>query len=198
MQFSMAFPEGDHFPDIHIPGTRYSSQLSKQIISNEPAESDPTAIPRPRSVERCSGMALRFRTPPWQKDFTTANLVFRGKITEVRRISEGPPSHRIIIQFAVTTVWKGRASRQLTMHTELEQAACWGFWPDLVSVGNELLVFAVERPAQWLQWEKVAGFPKGQKTVFTTSICTHTSNWSPTIDAILRQTFGSGQQPVQK
>jgi hypothetical protein len=121
-------------------------------------------------------MALRLPNAGVAKDFGEADLVFRGKITEVRRILEGLPSHRIIVQFAVSTVWKGRAARQLTMHTELEQAACWGFWPDLVRVGNDLLVFAVERPAHWLQWERVAGFPKDQKTVFTTSICTNPSS----------------------
>ena len=137
-------------------------------------------------------LACSCRAPTWEQDFAEAAVVFRGSITSVKRVSGGPVD-RIILRFAVLTTWKGPGGRSVIMHSEIEQAACWGFWPDLVKVGNNVVVFAFEQPRDWLQWHKVPEFPKDQRTVLTTSVCSHTSRWSREIQSIMIQRFGPGR-----
>ena len=102
--------------------------------------------------------------PVWEKDFAESSMVFRGKVSALTKIS-GAPTGRIIVRFAVLANWKGAAQDFVTMHTELEQAACWGFGPDLVQVGNDLLVFASEQPRDWeAVGEQSRVFPSIRKT----------------------------------
>jgi hypothetical protein len=83
----------------------------------------------------------------------SADLVFRGTITA---ISGGK------IWFRVDRVWRGRVGQTFDMPDFREGAACLGFWPALVKVGNDLLVYA-----QWLP-------PGSREGDYFTSICTRT------------------------
>src|SRR5262249_42838063 len=63
----------------------------------------------------------------------SSEVVFRGTITQ---ISEGK------IVFRVTQIWKGDVGRTFNMPEFIESAACLGFRERLLTVGNDLLVFA--------------------------------------------------------
>ena len=80
-----------------------------------------------------------------------AEVVFRGTITD---ISEG------MAHFRVERVWKGKVGRYFEMDGIPEGSACIGFWPDLLSIGNDLLVYAFRLPDK--EWP------------YFTSICTRT------------------------
>lgn len=62
-----------------------------------------------------------------------AEIVFRGTITE---ISGGN------VVFRVHRVWKGNIGPTFRMPEISEGAACLGFLPKLLKVGNDLLVYA--------------------------------------------------------
>jgi hypothetical protein len=77
-----------------------------------------------------------------------ADVVFQGRITE---IADG------VVTFGVARVWKGNIAQVFRMPDLREQAACEGFWPAHLEVGNDLLVYAQKQPPK---------DPKGQ--YFTT------------------------------
>ncbi len=66
-----------------------------------------------------------------------ADVVFRASITD---ISEGK------VFFRVDRVWKGNVGRTFEMPEFREEAACLGFWPTHLKVGNDLLVYAKRMP----------------------------------------------------
>jgi hypothetical protein len=84
----------------------------------------------------------------------SADLVFRGTI--ITAIGEGK------VWFRVDRVWKGHIGPTFEMPDLREGAARLGFWPTLLKVGNDLLVYA-----QWLP-------PGSKEGEFFTSICTRT------------------------
>lgn len=82
-----------------------------------------------------------------------ADVVFRGSITD---ISGGK------VVFRVERVWKGNIGRTFEMPELREEAACIGFWPSQLKVGNDLLVYA--------KWQ-----PFGSRDgAYFTNICTRT------------------------
>jgi uncharacterized protein YihD (DUF1040 family) len=78
-----------------------------------------------------------------------ADLVFRGTIVELRK-STKPTNIRggfgrdrkETVVFRVSRVWKGQVSQMFEMRAIEETAACVGFWPPLLKLGEDLLVYA--------------------------------------------------------
>ena len=101
-----------------------------------------------------------------------AEVVFRGTITDIRSGT---------VSFRVDRVWKGDAARIFEMPDFPESAACIGFAPKWLQVGNDLLVFAA----------RLHRYP-GDNDYFT-SICGRTSLASEAGDALRR--LGTGRLP---
>lgn len=81
-----------------------------------------------------------------------ADIIFRGTITgfhaDKKRTGLDDLGHNSqntkgMVVFRVTRVWKGDVTPSFEMPAVEETAVCWGFWPPLLKVGNELLVYAV-------------------------------------------------------
>jgi hypothetical protein len=143
------------------------------------------------TAEACS-----CRAPSWETNYARANSVFRGRIVDVRYVDPKTKwERRVIVRFAVIEAWKGVDGSEVVMHSNLESAACSGFWPHLVEVGKELLVFAYQEPSRY-SWASVPGFPRNQDTVLTTSICSRTSEWSASAGEF-RKRFPSGRRPTR-
>ena len=81
-----------------------------------------------------------------------AEVVFQGTITEIKDST---------VFFRVARKWKGQVSRVFTMPDARETGACRGFEPKLLSVGNDLLVYANR-------------LPDSKDGAYFTSICTRT------------------------
>jgi len=101
-----------------------------------------------------------------------AEVVFRGTITDIRGGK---------MSFRVDRVWKGNLGRNFEMPDFPETSACIGFWPQLLQVGNDLLVFA---------W-RLHRYP-GDNEYFT-DICTRTNLASEAGDALKK--LGRGNPP---
>jgi hypothetical protein len=97
-----------------------------------------------------------------------ADVVFRGTIVALRdsgRPPVGGGDTGKIAVFRVTRVWKGDVGSTFEMPAYEETSACWGFWPRLLRVDNDLLVYA----KRW-DWDgKTPGTFR-----FETSICSRT------------------------
>ena len=65
-----------------------------------------------------------------------AEIVFQGTVTSFRDSSDG----RVVV-FRVSRVWKGHVTA--TFEMPALESTCGGFYPGLLKIGNELLVFAV-------------------------------------------------------
>lgn len=96
-----------------------------------------------------------------------AEVVFRGTITALRDSKNdlgyfavlGRDTKKIAV-FHVSRVWKGEVGETFEMPALEETAACWGFWPSFLKIGNDLLVYA----------SRVHGHRE-----YLTSICTRTT-----------------------
>ena len=68
----------------------------------------------------------------------TAEVVFQGTVESIR----GTGVHRTVV-FRVSRVWKGRVGSTFEM-TGLETTGsmCHAFWEGLLTIGNELVVYA--------------------------------------------------------
>jgi hypothetical protein len=73
-----------------------------------------------------------------------SDLVFRGVVTGFH----GSGEDRTVI-FDVNRVWKGKVTRTAEMRAI--EGSCVGFYPGLLKVGNELLVFATLGRKEYLQ-----------------------------------------------
>jgi len=62
-----------------------------------------------------------------------------------------------------------------------ETSACIGFWPDLLEVGNDLLVYADRHP------------PNSKEGAYFTSICTRTRMWKEAREDL--RELGAGKAP---
>jgi hypothetical protein len=78
-----------------------------------------------------------------------ADVVFRGTITALRDsehdlgyLSAMAHDTRKIAVFRVSRVWKGEVGETFEMPALEETSACVGFWPSLLKIGNDLLVYA--------------------------------------------------------
>ena len=101
-----------------------------------------------------------------------AEVVFRGTITDIRAGN---------VSFRIERVWKGNIGRTFDMPDFPESAACIGFAPKWLRVGNDLLVFAA----------RLHRYP-GDNDYFT-SICSRTSLASEAGDAF--EKLGRGRLP---
>jgi hypothetical protein len=78
-----------------------------------------------------------------------AEVVFSGTITALRDSEKGSgfapefvrDSKKIVV-FRVSRVWKGEVGQTFEMPALEETSACIGFWPSILTVGNDLLVYA--------------------------------------------------------
>jgi hypothetical protein len=78
-----------------------------------------------------------------------SEVVFRGTITSLRDATTAPDlpagfgrDTRKIVVFRVSRVWKGNIGQTFEMPAVEEASACIGFSPDVLKVGNDLLVYA--------------------------------------------------------
>jgi len=103
----------------------------------------------------CSACSCAISTTRVAKD--EAGVVFRGTITALRDAGKSDPKKIAI--FRVSRVWKGEVGQTFEMPAVEETSMCVGFWPSLLKVGNDLLVYAK-------QWPRSAEY--------YTTICTRT------------------------
>ena len=99
--------------------------------------------------------------PTVQEAKQRATVIFRGSITALRQATTTvrimPEDTGKIAVFHVTRVWKGAVGKTFEMRALEEGSACWGFSPQLLKVGAELIVYA---------------FRAGEE--YYTSVCTRT------------------------
>ena len=101
------------------------------------------------SVALCLSGGLSFPcscSPPITALFASANadVVFRGKITDLRELSTGSGKQRYtrrIAVFRVSRVWKGVVGQTFEI-TAPEKLLCMGSEPSYFKIGNDLLVYA--------------------------------------------------------
>jgi hypothetical protein len=113
-----------------------------------------------------------------------AEVIFRGTIIELRESRKrldylaafGRDTGKIAV-FRVTRVWTGEVGETFEMPAVAETAACWGFWPSFLKVGNDLLVYA-------------SRFPGGAE--YSTNVCTRTAVAKDTKDF---DELGPGAEP---
>jgi hypothetical protein len=67
-----------------------------------------------------------------------ADVVFLGTVSEFRDSAKGD---RLAV-FSVKRVWKRPVTETFEMQAFESGYACFGFWPGVLKLGNELLVFA--------------------------------------------------------
>ena len=97
------------------------------------------------------------------------DIIFRGTIvgfhadkkrTGMDDLGVNGRNTKGIVVFRVTRVWKGAVTPLFEMPALEETMTCWGFWPDFLKVGKELLVYAI----------------RDQRTSeYYSDICTHTT-----------------------
>jgi hypothetical protein len=79
-----------------------------------------------------------------------SELIFRGRITALRDTTKVPSLEARslardtgkMVVFRVSRIWKGDLGQTFEMPALEETSVCWGFWPDFLKVGNDLLVYA--------------------------------------------------------
>ena len=92
-----------------------------------------------------------------------AEIIFRGTIIDLRSSDKPSELEEVTTKgrtalFRVTRVWKGNVGPSFEMPAKDERGDCWGFPPDYLKVGTELLVYA----------QRVGG------AHFYSSVCTRT------------------------
>ena len=88
--------------------------------------------------------------PTVQNAKERANVIFRGTITALRplrptdkRVWIGDPGDTgKIAVFRVARVWKGEVGPVFEMPAIQEGGGCWGFAPQFLKLGTELIVYA--------------------------------------------------------
>lgn len=75
-----------------------------------------------------------------------ADIIFRGTIVELRDASKPAPlfgyDTKKTVVFRVSRVWKGQVGQTFEMPGVTETSDCTGFSPELLKVGEDLLVYA--------------------------------------------------------
>src|SRR5262249_45226119 len=100
-------------------------------------------------------------TPSTQAAREEADAVFLGKITSLEIVSLNNPGSRVIVDFQVSSVWKGSVPEHFRMDSIISTSFCEGFSRSDLGLGKELVVFA----------NRVRS---GLVYVYTTNICTLT------------------------
>ena len=81
--------------------------------------------------------------PPTVEDARSrADAVFLGAVKKVRVLEPNNPGSKVIVEFTVSRVWKGKVTKEFEMRSVLETSFCEGFFKDDLVVGKQLLVFA--------------------------------------------------------
>jgi hypothetical protein len=81
-----------------------------------------------------------------------SQAVFRGTITALRPTGKDYKAERAfgdtekIAVFRVSRIWKGEVGPTFEMPAVVEFGGCWGFVPQFLKVGAELLVYAQRPP----------------------------------------------------
>lgn len=125
--------------------------------------------------------------PPLQEARARADVIFRGTIVALRP-STGPQGFGDtfdtgkIAVFHVARFWKGKLGPTFEMPALEETSACWGFWPSLLKVGNDLLVFAfrVQNETNGTFW-------------YETTVCSRTAPAKENRDL---EELGAGSEPA--
>jgi hypothetical protein len=117
-----------------------------------------------------------------------ADVVFRGTIVALRPSTKpigfiGVTDTGRIAIFHVSRVWKGDVGATFEMPAHEEAAACWGFWPNLLKAGNDLLVYAYLVPGET---------ESGGTFMFETNICSRTAPTRANEDL---KALGAGYEP---
>jgi len=128
------------------------------------------------SASLCIARACDCSAPTVNEAKKDAQIVFRGTITAFR---DSNNRERFAV-FHVSRVWKGKVPQTFEMLAFEESVACLGFWPQFLSVGNDLLVYA---------------FPLGSPPAYFTSFCTRTSLAKDSKDF---EKLGRGRAPASK
>ncbi|MCW8929408.1 MAG: hypothetical protein OQL19_04105 [Gammaproteobacteria bacterium] len=77
--------------------------------------------------------------------FKSADLIFSGKITNLRYLDEIEKSQvepRIIVTFKTEQFWKGHKQEEVLLHTTHNKGSCNGF---VFNAGEKYLVYAVKQ-----------------------------------------------------
>lgn len=98
--------------------------------------------------------------PTVEEAVRRADAVFLGTIKTLTFAEN--PSSRVVVEFEVSRVWKGRVTRKFEMQSKVESFDCEGFFRSDLFVAKELLVFANR------------GQRLFQKNTYSTTICTLT------------------------
>ena len=106
--------------------------------------------------------------PPLKDVRARADVAFRGTIIAISPSTNRPDlgyghDTQKNAVFRVTRVWKGELGTTLEMPAIEETSACWGFSPQLLKVGSDLVIFAFRMPAG-----------DDGTFLFVTSICSRT------------------------
>jgi hypothetical protein len=126
--------------------------------------------------------------PSLQEISARADVIFRGTIVALRPstgtqgFGDTFDTGKIAV-FHVVRVWKGKLGPTFEMPAVEETSACWGFWPSLLKVGNDLLVFAFRIPN-----ETTGTF------LFETTICSRTAPAKGNRDL---EELGAGSEPAK-
>ena len=132
--------------------------------------------------------------PPAHEARNMADAVFRGTVVALRPATRpigftGVIDTGRVAVFQVSRGWKGDVSLTFEMPAHEEAAACWGFSPKLLRVGNDLLVYAYRMP----------GEIDNGGTMFETSICSRTALAAANEDlGALGPGYEPGQSPEAK
>jgi hypothetical protein len=126
--------------------------------------------------------------PSVEEARSRADVVFRGTIVALRPSAKpigylGVTDTGKIAVFQVSRVWKGDVASTFEMPAHEEAAACWGFWPKLLSVGNDLVVYAYRMPGET---------ERGETYIFETTICSRTAQAGENEDL---NALGTGYEP---
>lgn len=71
-----------------------------------------------------------------------ADAVFLGTVKKVTVLQSNNPGSKVLVEFTVSRVWKGKLTKEVEMQSMLETSSCEGFLKDDLVVGKQLLVFA--------------------------------------------------------
>src|SRR5690348_16845236 len=88
------------------------------------------------AAHACDCIAL-----PTSKAKRSSDIVFRGTVVDFRHNEEGETK----VVFRVSRVWKGPVTAEFEM-LAVQGDACFAFYPGLLKIGNEVLVFAGRIP----------------------------------------------------
>ena len=135
-------------------------------------------------MSAASSCACTCSAPPVEEMRRNADVVSRGTIVALRpsekAVTFAGDTGKVAV-FKVNRVWKGDVGPTFEMAAYEETSACWGFWPRLLEIGDDLLVFAFRMPGD-----------TNDPSTFQTTICSRTAPAEANEDL---DTLGAGYEP---